>query len=204
MCIFWSRAGRLKILISLFFVSLVHRIFCLYRENPVSIIRIIIKESCSKLCSGSFHSLLPSLKLQSLRALQKQTNKKQQHIGYSGKKQIKYIWNGQLTNYLMLNMHISNFVLENTCQNNKTSKKHIFKWLTVIGLCDVLSFGQTFSRVISAFLLSFSPTGGLLGYESGYTSISRRLKNTVKMNNMEFRTLHKSHHNSCVSSYIKS
>ena len=74
MCIFSSRAGRLKILISLFFVSLVHRIFCLYRKNPVSIIRIIIKESCSKLCSGSFHSLLPSLKLQSLRALQKQTN----------------------------------------------------------------------------------------------------------------------------------
>ena len=132
----------------------------------------------------------------------KQTNNNNT-LDIQEKKQIKYIWNGQIMNYLMLNMHISNFVLENTCQNNKTSKKSIFKWLTVIGLCDVLSFGQTFSRVISAFLLSFSPTGGLLGYESGYTSISRRLKNTVKMNNMGFRTLHKSHHNSLVSSYTK-
>ena len=50
--------------------------------------------------------------------------------------------------------------------------------LTFIGVPIDLSRGQTQSRVISAFLLRPSPTGGLLS-SSGYTITSLRRKNTA-------------------------
>lgn len=68
-----------------------HRVnfsFVTYCENPVSTVRVVIKESSSKLCCRSFHPLLPSLKLQSLWTLQKKKTPQCTHIKLIARNQL--------------------------------------------------------------------------------------------------------------------